>query len=91
MSKVIWKYPLEVRDSNVIEMPYDAKILCVQTQNNIPCIWAIVNKDAYLENRFFRIVGTGQPFQKEFLVYRNYIGTFQLDNGSLVFHLFEDK
>jgi hypothetical protein len=90
MSKVIWKYPLEVRDSNVIKMPEGAKILCVQTQNNIPCIWAIVDAEESLENRFFRIVGTGQFLQKEYLDYKEYIGTFQLDNGLLVFHLFED-
>jgi len=94
MSKSIWKFPLEVVDGmliNVIKMPLDAEILCVQVQNEIPCMWAIVNIGNDLENRFFRVVATGEILQKEYLDVREYIGTFQLNEGALVFHLFEDK
>jgi hypothetical protein len=69
-------------------MPQDAKILCVQTQNDMPCIWAIVNEEAEpRENRLFHIYGTGHEIKN--LENKKYVGTYQLQGGVLVFHVFE--
>lgn len=82
----IWKYELEVTDKQWVNMPEGAKILTVQIQNGRPCLWAIVNPKNKPEERVIETYGTGNPF-KEFE--RSYIGTYQLQGGSLVFHVFE--
>ena len=87
--KRIFKYPLPVDDEVVIPMPSGARILTVQAQNNLPCVWAVVTPDAEgMEDRRFRVFGTGHPIP-EGTDSLEYIGTFQLHNGRLVFHLFE--
>ena len=85
--KTIWKFPLSSMDVNYIKMPEGAKILTVQTQMETPCIWALVNPTAQMTQRVFRTVGTGHDLPEQNP--HNYIGTFQLMAGQLVFHLFE--
>jgi hypothetical protein len=85
--RTIWKYQLEVADLSILQIPKGGKILCVQTQNEQPCIWVDVDSEAPTETRWFKIFGTGHQMGIDERVI--YIGTFQLNNGSLVFHLFE--
>ena len=82
----IWKYTLEVTDTQNIPMPKGSKILSVQAQENRPCIWALVNPNKELEPRRFEMYSTGHPLTFDS---RDYLGTFQLDQEALVFHLFE--
>jgi hypothetical protein len=89
MKKVIWKFELETTDNQEIEMPIGAEILTMQTQNEIPCIWALVDPKAEKETRTFEIFGTGHPIYYDMGVSRNYISTYQLHGGTLVFHVFE--
>jgi tRNA U55 pseudouridine synthase TruB len=85
----IWKYPIpKVIDEFTIEMPQDAKVLCVQKQKGISCIWVKTSGKELLEKRRFAIIGTGNPFDAEGLVY---VGTWQEWEGLLVWHLFERK
>ncbi len=70
-------------------MPIGAKILTVQTQNDIPCLWALVDPQAETEGRNIEIFGTGHPVLSDLGTAREYIGTFQMHNGTLVFHVFE--
>ncbi len=85
----IWKYEVCLEDEFTISMPKDAKILSVNTQNETSYLWAIVNTDNELENRKFKLFGTGQPD----LNFDNleFIGTIICYNDRLVFHLFEVK
>lgn len=87
MSKKIFKYQLETTDVQRIEMPQGAEILCIQTQNEVPCIWALVEPNATVTKRTFEIFGTGHNVPEN--VNRTYVGTYQLHNGGLVFHCFE--
>lgn len=41
------------------------------------------------EDRFIEIFGTGHPVGYDMGVDRKYISTYQLNGGSLVFHVFE--
>jgi hypothetical protein len=87
-TRTIWKFPLVVTDKQVVEMPRGAKILCVQMQGEKPCIWALVDpKTPRSIGRRFSIYGTGHPIQGG---PGKFIGTFQMNGGSLVFHLFEE-
>lgn len=85
----IWKYPLEVTNAQVLSMPIGAKILTVQTQGEIPCIWALVAESAPKTDRWIRIHETGHSIEADGEL--SYIGTFQLFNGSLIFHVLEES
>lgn len=88
--QIIYKYPVPSEDKFMLMLPLGAHVLTVQSQNNEPQLWALVDPQQPLEPRHFRLVATGQqladPFDKSSYVY---IGTFQLLTGRLVFHLFE--
>lgn len=84
MNKTVWKYELLAIDMQGVSMPIGAEVLCVQAQNDVPCLWARVDPEASNESRLFRVAGTGHPD-----VEGTYIGTFQLHKGALVFHVFE--
>lgn len=87
----IWKYTFEIVDDFELELPKGARVLSVQTQHSVPCLWALVDSKAALEKRRFSIFGTGNPVPDSFLAVIGpmYIGTFQTDNGNGVWHLFE--
>lgn len=90
MEKAIYKYPLIVADTQTVTLPQGAEILSVQVQNSNPMLWALVNTDPFVktENRVIKTYGTGEPIY-ESDTYLKYISTYQLSNGSLVFHVFE--
>lgn len=83
----IWKFQLQLKDTQVINMPYAAKILCVQDQNGVPCLWALCKMDDGTSDRTIDIFGTGHSIMDLFT--RTYIGTVQQMNGALVWHVFE--
>ena len=87
MTQTIWKYPFEIKDEICLEMPEQAQILTVQVQAGTACIWALVSPNPHriAAKRWFRIYGTGHPVDEP----GQYVGTFQLHGGALVFHLFE--
>lgn len=84
--KVIYKYPLKVTDEQQVTMPADAAILTVQVQNGQPFLWAMIdNTCGPMTERKISIIGTGNLFRTA----GRYIGTFQMHDGLLVFHVFE--
>jgi len=87
-TEAIWKFPLNVTDMNRVVMPMDSEILSIQTQDDIPCIWALVNPKKDKTVRAFEIFGTGHPITTDIGTDRKYLATFQISNG-LVFHVFE--
>lgn len=84
--KKIWKYSMAGPDCK-FTMPKGAEILTVQIQYGIPQIWALVNPDADLEVRHLVFYGTGHGCPDN---PGKYIGTFQINAGSLIFHVFEE-
>ncbi len=83
----IYKYPLELADRGVVAMPAGSKILTVQTQHNVICLWAEVEPDGVPEQRTFAVIGTGHADIPP--ANRDYIGTVQQFDGSLVWHVYE--
>ena len=84
----IFKYPIPMDDYCSLDLPKGAKILTVQEQHGEPQIWALVDPEKQTEIRNFRLAGTGHPI-KEKEEDLSHIETFQMMNGTLVFHLFE--
>lgn len=89
MKKAIYKYSFDLKDRQTIVMPEGAEILSVQTQHEVPCLWAMVAPENKTEIRLFEVFATGQIIPCDMGVKRKYIGTFQVQGGHLVFHLFE--
>jgi hypothetical protein len=84
----IWKYPLEVVDSQAVEMPRGATILAVQAQDDVPCIWALVDPEKPVKARTIYTYGTGHPISNMVSLSTRHIGTYQIAGGKLVFHVF---
>lgn len=84
--KTILKYVLDL-DNPAIDVPKDAKFLSVQVQESQPVVWFEVDPRKPKEKRRLAIVGTGWDNS----VYPNYeyLGTFQVMGGALIFHLYE--
>lgn len=85
----IYKYPVPIRDDFKIEMPMGAQVLTVATQNGKPYIWVLVDNNVMEELHPFKLVGTGHPSND--VSGDRYIGTFQMQNGAIVFHLFHGR
>ena len=74
-------------------MPKGAEILTVQVQHGEPHIWVLVEKngDEVFRTEVMRTIdvfGTGDPMYDPDGS-RRYIGTCQLRDGRLVYHVFE--
>ena len=82
----IWKFPLEVKPSQTIEMPIGADLLYVDQQNGQLCLWASVDTEVPTEKVTFRVYGTGQEIKGEEGLH--YLGT-TLAQG-FVWHVFEE-
>lgn len=83
----IWKWALELVETQVIRIPLGAKILTVQVHDDQPQMWALVYQSVVRPPRKFVTYGTGNPMPDGDP--GNYIGTYQLRDGLLVFHVFE--
>lgn len=87
MVEKIFKYPIEVTDEQIVLLPTGAKILTIQNQGEIPCLWALVNPTVPRDMAItIRIYGTGHDVIDSDSL--EYISTFQMMGGSLVFHSF---
>lgn len=87
MNNTIWKYELKVTDINRLELPKGANILCVQLQSGQPCLWVETNSlESHKEVHVIETFGTGHKLDES---PRKYIGTYQLQNGALVFHVYQ--
>ena len=85
--KTIWKYNLGLTVRDEFEMPRGARILALQTQRSEPCMWVeFEGTPTPLETRVFETFGTGHPMGEK---KREFIGTYQLEDGALVFHVYE--
>lgn len=74
MTTQIWKYELRGRGVSTRTMPIGARIVSLEIQNDIPCIWAIVEPGNPLQTREFCIVGTGWDIQ---IPNYTYVGMYQ--------------
>ncbi len=89
--KTIWKYNFTTYAE--FDVPKDAQILDVQVQHNEATIWMLVETNNPKETRKFIAQPTGHelPDYADDLGLMEYVGTIQLHDGYLVFHIFEIK
>ena len=82
----IRKYPLRIADEQTIDFPEGAEVLAVQVQKGTPCLWVRVDPAAPKTPRKIITHGTGHPVPE---TTGRYIGTYQIEGGALVFHVFD--
>jgi hypothetical protein len=87
MNQVVWKFPLDVADVQDVSIPKGAQLLTVQSQGTNVCLWAFCDPGAEKVKRYICILGTGHEAPDYGAL--NYISTFELHGGALVFHAFE--
>jgi hypothetical protein len=60
--KTIYKYPIEIKDQQKIQVHLDCKFLYAGLDNNnTPCVWAEVDTESQKFWRVINIFGTGNP------------------------------
>lgn len=84
--KSVWKFPLEVADVQVITVPAAARWLDARMQHGSLCLWALVDTAMPKTRATVRITGTGH--ERDDLLHSEYVSSFHLDGGALVFHVF---
>lgn len=85
-SHVIYKYPIQIDGPCTLKLPRTARILTVQMQGLMACLWALHKvADEDVIDRHFQLVATGEHFEAQGCTY---LGTVQ-PMPTLVFHLFE--
>ncbi len=82
----IYKYQIQTTDEQTIRMPKGSRVLCVQIQRKVPCIWVQVDPEATLVDTVIHVHGTGHPMPE--VMNRQYVGSYQMNFGDLVFHVF---
>ena len=82
----IYKYAIEPGRTEV-QMPRDAQVLTVQMQFGNPFMWAKVDPRLKTERRVFDVFCTGHEMPDDPRLI--YVGTFQMNNGALVWHVFD--
>lgn len=85
--KVVHKYRIGDGEEFTLHAPRGAEFLSVQVQGPDVQVWARVDPEAEKVLFKFAVVGTGH-YLKPFACSAPFIGTFQLQGGALVFHLF---
>lgn len=85
--QTIRKYILDMDNRRTVLMPSDAQILSVGVHRGDLALWALVNTDNPLEQREFRVYGTGEPFDNEETIV--FVGMVHFEVFHLVYHVFE--
>lgn len=92
MSKIIYKYPLQLKDIQFIAMPDGAQILTIQNQDEKPVLWALVEPNTTItKQRAIELLGAGDELTNEIVFEHQYISTFQLTGCGDMFHAFERR
>lgn len=82
--KTIFKYPLGSIGNNRKRMPKGARVIHAgYDPNGALCVWAEVETDNEDVDRFFRLIGTGQPLEDGL----KYVGTVQ--EGPYMWHIYD--
>jgi len=93
MEITIWKFPLNIKDEQILLVPEGAKFFTVIEQASRPAAYAFVNPSIGQYAIKFYIRGTGHPIEDWLLEMASYLGTVKIEAGfiNFVWHIFVDK
>lgn len=84
---VIYKYFLPLQDGLItVNLPKNSHICDINNQGDDICFWVALQEGAELEERYFRIYGTGHKIDN--MDKLRFYKTLHMPNG-LVWHIFE--
>ena len=84
--RTVYKYELALIDYQQIAAPEGAIARSVMLQQGVPTLWAEVDTRLEVEAMHIITIGTGQPMPEEPCTF---IGTYQLLEGELIFHVYQ--
>jgi hypothetical protein len=95
MSKIIYKFSLEIKYEQELEMPFGSEIIKIDTQLGdekiftVPLLrlWCICPVDSTKVKRKFIVIETGKEFESSDSL--KFIGTVIFKTGNYVCHVFE--
>jgi hypothetical protein len=88
MLNKIFKYTLNITDTQMLDLPFKSKILSVMEQNNNIVLYAVVNEHQGIMDKYtIAVIGTGNPISIDIDKY-TFLNTVKLHNGTLMFHIF---
>ena len=90
----VFRYFIKITDDQTIKIPLlhglslKDSVLKIDTQYEIPCMWVMVeDENKPVECKIF-IRGTGHSCDSIFTKPDTYLGSFQLQDGRFVMHVF---
>lgn len=84
----VWKFPLTTEDEQKIHPPKGWEFLCIQNVREVPVVYMLVNPLMPRDSVVLITKGTGHPI--EYKEIGDYLSTYQLEKGMLVFHVFRN-
>lgn len=84
--KTIWKYPIEITDTQKITVPGIRRFMNLLVNNGVPCLYYLVDTRSEHRDVTICIYGTGSPIEG---VAGEYLGSFNQSGFSLVWHVFQ--
>lgn len=88
---MIWKWPLESLEDQIIMVPVGTKIISAQIQDSRICVWGMFDKKQAknLKKTQVLIVGTGTGAEENLPPIYRFIDTVQ--HNGFVFHVFVNE
>ena len=85
------KYLIKMHGETRIELNGIGRVLHVDVQRQLPCVWVEVTHQhpLYKETKKIRVFHTGEEIPNELLHKTKYIGTLLLDDGNYVGHVYQ--
>lgn len=84
--RTIYKYPIPAVREFELKLPVSAKVVHVATQHGTACMWVEQDTCEGEDLRLFWVYGTGHTMSTQ----GRYVGTFFIDDGAGVFHLYTE-
>lgn len=84
--KKIYKYPLEIKDDQTIELY--GKPLGILVQGDRIVLYAYYDEEEIAKKYDIHISGTGHPVDEYIVEQYSFLGSAALFNGDLIFHIF---
>ncbi|WP_426447603.1 DUF7352 domain-containing protein [Paenibacillus sp. S-38] len=89
--RTIYKYPIELQNKQLLELPKGSRVLSAQEQYGGINIYALVDTDLKeTEKIVILLYGTGHRITEDIEEYR-FLDTVSMHGGNLVIHVFTEQ
>lgn len=85
----IYRFDIPVQDEFSLMLPAFASVLCIGERGGTGHMWVRLDPKAEKKERKFRVIGTGHSIAD--VPSLEYLGTFFMASGKLVWHVFESN